>query len=304
MNLFKNLRSVYGSLFILSVLLYGPCCYVKGTGGSPQQQSSYVSVAALNEYGQSVQLKNALCSSVKHGNLVVVASCENPASVVVCSIGRKQPGIINLNPRVVQVLSKSDDGDFSSSQSCCAIVCSGFKPDAILMIRLLREYARRNWEFYDEVSTCERMANAASSICLKFMGYGDDEEISDNAGLPIIDEDFNMARPFGVSSLVIEVQRVGPGIGRASIISVDPSGIQEAWIANALGRGSEEARKKLEIQWKPKLSLEETKEMCRKIVCDAFGEIERQDDCEIVCEVLSEAGSTIESSIISSFQRH
>ncbi|KAF2153497.1 N-terminal nucleophile aminohydrolase [Myriangium duriaei CBS 260.36] len=62
-------------------------------------------------------------------------------------------------------------------------------------------------------------------------------------------------RPFGISTLVIGFD---PGSKEARLYQTEPSGIYQAWKANAIGRSSKTVREFLERNHKPDMDREET----------------------------------------------
>ncbi len=59
-------------------------------------------------------------------------------------------------------------------------------------------------------------------------------------------------RPFGVGFLIGGVDEMG-----AKLFETDPSGTVIEWTAQSIGRGSEKAKKTLETDYKPKMSVQE-----------------------------------------------
>uniref|UniRef100_A0A7S4ND30 Proteasome endopeptidase complex n=1 Tax=Odontella aurita TaxID=265563 RepID=A0A7S4ND30_9STRA len=272
----------------------------------------YQSVTALDKYGSSPQIRNAREASSRHGALVVSA-VSSDGTIVVCSLSKPRIGV-RQHPRplsggasflggghAVKVVATGDEG---SAAMTTAVVCSGVKSDATLLVSLLRSYARRVWDRYDAVPGADRIADAASEAFLTFMGYDRSKEVLDGAGHACEDEggedDFGMSRPFGIQALIIGVGPSGAGGSRAAIRSVDPSGVTGSWVARALGRGSSHANKLLSQRWRRDLSDKETVEMCIDIVREVISK-EAEDDSkfddnstEIICETLSTNGLLVE----------
>jgi len=262
----------------------------------PQLSSSiYKSVAALDQYGNSVQLQNAMESSSRYGTLLIAAIASSCSEIIVCSLYQPRLGV-RCHPEngcAVHIIASEDDIDESSEMesSVTALVCSGVKADAELLLKILRTYSQKVWERYDCIATCERVSAALSEAYLSFMGYKDHgNDVTGN--VPILDEDFDMSRPFGVRSLVLGIES-----GKARIRSVEPSGVQSSWLARALGKGSDEAQKMLEKMWRKEMSTGDVKDMCVEIIRDYIrremnnGVNER---AEIVCESLSSLGVKVE----------
>lgn len=281
----------------------------------------YTSVASLDQYGQSAQLRNALVASSRHGKLIVAATCsckdiDGDNCIVVCSTRSKPRNRAikssSSSSLIIQVLSTAQCTAYT------AMVNSGMRSDASLLLQLLRDYARRVWDHYDTVPSGACMADALGGVLVRCMSYDVSEEIcgygvghvisSDNNG----DEDdgFNMARPFGVSSLILDVRKATTGTPAStavshdkndkhmqhpsihvSCISVDPSGTQQHWLASAMGTGSEDGKRLLEVRWNKNMSKDEVIKMCADIVREvSLGSdvsANSSTDLEIECEVLS-----------------
>ena len=271
--------------------------FISITRINANRSQAYIPVAALDEYGQSSQLRNALLASSKHGKLVIAAISEPSESekqlspsIVVCSFfdNSKNLGVINhdIPKSLINVICKGDD---DCDCSYTALVCSGFKSDTILLVKLLREYAQRVWDYYDIVAGSGRVAEALAEIKLTCMGYNVEDEVTDGAGSVILDSEFSMARPFGVSSFVLGIDALQK-YKRASLITVDPSGVMEEWKANALGRHSDEARKMLECRWSPGMSAKEVRDMCVAIIQKIYLELDESIKGSIFCETLTDGG--------------
>jgi 20S proteasome alpha/beta subunit len=275
------------------------------------QPTPYQSAVALDEYGNSVQLRNARECSLRYGLPIIAAVSTVDQSIVVCSLhpqstaagGNMIPSRSDI-PRVVHVIASEDveEEDNNSSDSirreACqtifcptitALVCSGLKADAALLRTILRERSRRLWERYDILPSPPHIADASTQIFLSFFQYNRNREVNDEAG-PIDStnpddnsspRNFEMSRPFGLHILVLGIrQHQHPPI----IISVDSSGIQR-YHPNfiAIGKRSREANEKLKKLWKKDLNIQQIREIC----CSVLTEFKQDEKDAVHTEILS-----------------
>ena len=110
---------------------------------------------------------------------------------------------------------------------------SGLSPDARVLLRQARLLSQSNRLTYDEPIDIEVLTGELGDLLQMY---------TQNAGV----------RPFGVSMIIA-------GIDSRSIkvVSLDPSGSYRMYNANSVGRNSEEAKKILNDEYKPDLSIEE-----------------------------------------------
>lgn len=252
---------------------------------SSSTTSPYTSISSLDKYGSSPQLRNALLASTRHGNLILTASTAN---AVISVAPRFISSNIKRNPslnRMINIISRDD----APGGDTTAIICSGLKADADLLIKILREYGRRVWERYDRTPGHDTVSNILSEVLLSFMGY---ESVDmDGVGDMILE---SMGRPFGVQSLVVSVGKNGVGMR-----SVSPSGVQMEWRAIAMGKGADEANRILEEKMKEKaigeneVEVKETLLMVLRECLDKEHGSEKTKSMEVVCEILSSDGVNI-----------
>lgn len=109
---------------------------------------------------------------------------------------------------------------------------SGLSPDARVLLRQARLLSQSNRLTFDEPINIEVLTGELGDLLQMY---------TQNAGV----------RPFGVSMIIA-------GIDSRSIkvVSLDPSGSYRMYNANSIGRNSEEAKKILDNEYKPDLSLE------------------------------------------------
>ena len=282
------------------------CANKSSSAAAVGTTDTYVPVAALDEYGQSSQLRNAMLASSKHGKLILAAKANDNSGIVVCStFTYNDYEDVDLEKdhrhRLIQVIALDQS---SSNDACTALVCSGLRADAVLLIRLLRDYARRVWDYYDVLANAGRVAEAMVEILSSCMNHDDSDTLVDGAGPVIADKDFSMARPFGVSSFVIGTNRKGAASTQSAtctLVSVDPSGIQQEWVANAMGRNSDEARRLLEKEWTTNMSLEQIRDCCESIIRRLENENSNLDDSNklIISETLTSRDCVISRQISS-----
>jgi 20S proteasome alpha/beta subunit len=267
---------------------------------SSYQPSPYQSAVALDQYGNSVQLRNARECSLRYGLPIIVAVSIVDQSIVVCSL-HPRSGAISISsskPRVIHVIASDDveegDGNDYSNISCpttTALVCSGLKADAVLLRTLLRERSRRLWERYDIIPSPSRIADACTQVFLSFFKYNRQKEVNDEAG-PIdssssSDDDentagnFEMSRPFGLHVLVLGISQHHH---QPMVISVDSSGTQRHHHNfKAIGKRSKEANEKLKHLWREDLNIHQIREICNSILTEL-----KHDEEDVICtEILS-----------------
>ena len=281
--------------------------------------SSYTSIANLDKYGNCVQIKNARLSSLKYGTPIIAAISTTTNSeniddkIVVCSIEPSRKYYHQLGRRikkkndetkVIHFLTPTSNPEDGCSQVVVAMVTSGLQADGTFLISSLRRYGIRVWERFDKIPNCHRMAQACSQLFLTFMGYDVENEIGDGIKqvIPPRDGDntFQMARPFGVSALLLGIHNNNQKKNEAEIKFVEPSGIiSDSVYARALGKESERANKLLKEKWKENMNIQQVKDMCISIM----KEITNQGDVEnknksindetpmLICEIIHGDGS-------------
>ncbi len=110
---------------------------------------------------------------------------------------------------------------------------SGLSPDARVLLRQARLLSQGNRLTYDEPIDIEVLTGELGDLLQMY---------TQNAGV----------RPFGVSMII-----AGIDSRSTKVVSLDPSGSYRMYNANSVGRNSEEAKKILNDDYKPDLSLEE-----------------------------------------------
>jgi 20S proteasome alpha/beta subunit len=263
---------------------------VESSSLSSSTASSYTSVTALDAFGNSQQLRNAQEASRRYGRLVVASlACSSSEtgrkdSIVVCSVWKPRWGLAREEEENVMKMVKVVSGD--DDEEMTAICMSGVSADATHLLGQLRNEAiRLYWDRFNTNCPPKYVADCLSRLLLQFMGYDTSSEWS---LFSLSDDNNNMGRPFGISSLVLGIS--SRGNEEAEILSVDPGGAQQSWVARALGRDSDEANRRLEQTWKDNMTVEETQTMCTHILRNII--LEENDnngneDLVLVCETLS-----------------
>jgi len=282
----------------------------------------YHSVRELDKYGNSVQLRNAAECSNRYGSLVIAAiACPSSSSnnddkeeetgIVICTLRPYRPGIKPkklIEEECVYTIADNDiSHDDDSNTILLAFIGSGLQPDSTLLLNLLRSYARRWWDRYDDIPSLDVMADVTRAVKLGFMSYDTSKEISSlGVGTAIEsddddEEESKMSRPFGVTSLLFGVQ----SNGKMKIKSVHPNGVEASWVARAIGRHSMEANALLQRYWYKGMNVQQVKDMCLQIMREVLiGEEEEEEDnvvssspmwmkkTDIVCQVLTTRSAT------------
>ena len=286
--------------------------------------SSYSSIANLDKYGNCVQIKNARLSSLKYGTPIIAAISTTTTNksgnmdddkIVVCSIEPSTKYYNQLGRRikkknegtpVIHFLTPPTSSSNVEGQVVVAMVTSGLQADGTFLISSLRRYGIRVWERFDKIPNCHRMAQACSQLFLTFMGYDVENEISDGIKEVIPSRDgensFQMARPFGVSALLLGIHNNNHQKKNAAEIKfVEPSGIiSDSVYARALGKESERANKLLKEKWKENMNIQQVKDMCISIMKEIThqGDVENKDENAnddeapmLICEIIHGNGS-------------
>ena len=273
------IRLIYFWLLILLFLVQG--------NAESSASSHYQSAVALDQFGNSVQLRNARECSLRHGLPIIAAQITEPPSIIICSL---HPNISEVDGRTLQqqrhrrLVHILACDDLDCPETITALVCSGLKADAVFLRSLLREKSRCLWERYDIIPSPFQMADACSQVFLSFFKYNRQKEVNDETG-PLDsydDKSLDMSRPFGLHALVLGTDRSSV----PNILSVDPSGSQrrhDNFVA--IGRESKEANKKMKEMWRNDMTLDEIKELCTTILNEF-----KQNEDDVVCvEILSPA---------------
>mmetsp|Transcript_11523 Transcript_11523/g.16903 ORF Transcript_11523/g.16903 Transcript_11523/m.16903 type:complete len:261 (+) Transcript_11523:271-1053(+) len=233
------------------------------------ENQAYVSITALNKYGQSEQLRNAREGAMRHGMPVVAATARE--GIVVVSIITPKSGVV-LNPRIIHKLSMRSES--------MGIVCSGVRGDVNWLVQTVRAYQKHNWKSYDLKSlSTKRCERAIAHALLTFMGYDRENELHDQL---IVSSDESFSRPLGILTLLISLKN--------PITLIEASGISQQFHAYAIGKYSKEINDKLEIRYQVDQSIEDVQMLLTEIIREVKEQL--RDDGLIVVELLTEKGIT------------
>jgi len=241
--------------------------------------NDYVSVRALDQFGNSVQLQHAREAAERHGRLVVAASAD--AAVVIVSVGNK--------PAVQSVTLPKLPGVADSGQ-VLAVCCTGIKGDAMWLVQQVQQYVTMVWERYNHHPPApEAMAHFISRLLGSFQGDPEGEWTSS-----LERESHDWARPLGLQTMILSS-------AEPHILSMEPSGSvrsatplpdnapisfcamgkDSTWVEEQVLRSS---RRRLKRRKWPSSSVE-LEEFLISLVLQS-----RNEEVELVVEKLSAAG--------------
>lgn len=231
------------------------------------ENSNYISVTALDKYGNSVQLQHAYEAATRYGIPVAAAKCMG--GVVVVSIRRLRPEI--CTPHTLIQTS-------SLQVPYVGIVCAGLKADAKWLISILRRQRRHIWETFDLNNLSrKRSQEVIAQALLTFMGYNRDKELQDGLA---VDSDDNWARPLGIQTMVLSHD--GP------ITLIQPSGALQHCHAQAIGKKCREFNENLEERYSDNRPVQEVQDMLIGIMRELH--VNSSEDSEFVVEILTAEG--------------
>eukprot|EP00956_Cyclotella_meneghiniana_P007243 scaffold9879_cov76-Cyclotella_meneghiniana.AAC.7 len=182
---------------------------------SPAAKSpyEYVPVTALDDYGQSTQLRHAMESAKRYGTPVLACLCctgnESPKedAILICSLQRPRLGVIassyepngivtkekvkdkNIHSSIqglVRVLTTRDDSNtvapIPRHSLHTALVATGLQADASFLINKLQTHAiSKYWFRYDVLPRGEMILRMVREILLDFLGYDWREEMGSSS---------------------------------------------------------------------------------------------------------------------------
>lgn len=227
----------------------------------------YVPATALDDYGQSIQLRHAMKAPERYGTPLLACLCRLPRddsfenAVLVASLQKNPTGIAPLRtpPGAVRPLAVRDD---SPAPLRAALVSSGLRADADFLLDRLRRYCvSEYWFRYDDVPHVQgEAARAIRRTLLDFMGYDWNREVG-GSGSGEEEETTRAGRPLGIGVLVLGLED-----GRRPTLTViRANGSEEGYVAHAMGVGSEEGNERLSRLWRRGMTVDEAKEMMRQI---------------------------------------
>lgn len=186
-------------------------------GKSPYE---YVPVTALDDYGQSTQLRHAIQSAARYGTPVLACLCctntcdgsetKTQNAVLVCSLQRHRPGVVgnsyhynsivrdasrsDVHPSiqgVVKILATRDDSVTRISDPAtampqhslqAALIATGLQSDSnFLIIKLQSHLISKYWFRYDALPYGEVLLRMVREILLDFLGYDWSEEVGSSS---------------------------------------------------------------------------------------------------------------------------
>jgi hypothetical protein len=322
--------------FIQAGLLFFACqltgsCWASSETGTPASSASntdvspYLSIRALDGYGEAIQLKHA-ARAADRGRLVLGLVRPQDECIWIVSPRKThhrhhrchdKRSLLAQAVTSVIPLTVEDDDDASSKIRSPAVyvVFSGVKGDAEWVLRELREYAKFVAERYAEYAPSD-MAGTVSDLVRSFWQYGEPNENGNNRNQddksssslayqsPIWEslirgENFHFrspeasrrnyawARPLGIRTMVISFHSHHPH-PIPELELVEPSGIilQTSKMA-VMGQKSEELLSKLTtVKNIGKLPTKELEETIRQ----AFASLLEEEDIILELEIISKSG--------------
>lgn len=225
-------------------------CLVVSTNAlsNADASSSYVSVRALDNYGNAIQLSHAREAAQRYGRSVVVAVVDlahNPNNQT------EELEEMSSNEET-QHQTKSNEGTPSSSfvivisvgrspilhriqlplesnpSSLLAICFTGVKGDANWLLQQIHKYAADVWERYDTaVMSTPVVSHVVARLLGRFAAQPEDREWQSSLGLPgkhdsDDDQQSSWSRPLGVQTMILSI-----GSQRSEeprLLIVEPSG--------------------------------------------------------------------------------
>jgi 20S proteasome alpha/beta subunit len=203
----SNLQSYYRWLLFGWFLASWSSSLVTASSSSSGNPSSYTSVRALDQFGNSVQLKHAREAADRHGRLVVAAAAGNDNTVVVVSLGNR-PMVHSIS-----LPTQDNNDDATTSHHHLALCCTGVKGDANWLVAQVQEHAAQIWERYNHHPYSPAIAHLVARLLGSFGGEDVDQEWQSS----IRRESVEWARPFGIQTMILSTQD-------PCILMVEPSG--------------------------------------------------------------------------------
>ena len=246
------------TLFLVSVFCR------EATASTP----SYTSVRALDEFGDSVQLKHASEAVQRHGRLVLAGQSSSNETVVV-SFGARPL----LHPITLFI------GDDSVANTV-ALCCTGVKGDANWLVGEMQSHSKRVWERYNHPLDAAAAAHAVSRLLGSF--HGDD--VKQEWQSSVIREKAQWARPLGIQTMILSQNM--------PILMVEPSGrvlstTKDGPSIGIMGKNSQILKEKIARE-PPKVM--ETSELQDFFIRLLLQDVPRNDVAEVIVEILSRQG--------------
>jgi 20S proteasome alpha/beta subunit len=201
------------------------------TASSESSSSSYSSVRALDEFGNSKQLQYAQEAATRHGRLVVAGqSSSSSSTTVVVSIGQRP-----IVQRLTLPTKYGNEGDNENDieDDCVAMCCTGIKGDATWLTQQMRIYSKNVWERYDTNLSAMTAAQVIGRFMGRFQKYNEEEEWQPS----VARQKGEWSRPMGIQVLVLStnypILRVDPSgrVVNTRLSSASPSGAAPSFVA-------------------------------------------------------------------------
>ncbi len=249
------------------------------SNGQSKAPDSYISVRALDHYGNAVQLSHAKEAARRYGRPVVVAVVQGipnePSNNSTETKTDTEKGrdsflmVVSLGtaPILHSLQLPLHDADESDSPAPMLAMCfTGVKGDANWLLQQLQQHVAGVWERYGISSiSAPSIAHVVARLLGRFAGQSEKREWQSSLGLPgKRDEDnrqSSWSRPLGVQTMILSLgdSRENPGL-----LIVEPSGrILKPSVQSgsgkvslgAMGRGSDKLQEQLSRLLKGELEI-------------------------------------------------
>jgi 20S proteasome alpha/beta subunit len=182
-------------------------------GKSPYE---YVPVTALDDYGQSTQLRHAMESAARYGTPVLACLCctsscngsKTENAILVCSLQRPRLGVVGssfhhnsivrntsrsqAHPSIrgiVKILATRDDSTTNDRTTATpqhslhsALIATGLQSDSVFLMNKLQSHLiSKYWFRYDSLPHGEVLLRMIREILLDFLGYDWSEEVGSSS---------------------------------------------------------------------------------------------------------------------------
>jgi len=179
---------------------------------------------ALDQFGNSVQVKHAREAAIRHGRLVVAAKSNNDSSstqgeIVVVSVGDRTLVHSLALPLSLPLTAENEDDNNSGMVAIC---CTGIKSDADWLIRHIQSYIADVWCRYDHhTMSTTAMAHWIARLLVSYEQNDLDEEWQSATQKRTIKRaSASLSRPLGVQTLFLSSRNEsGP-----QLLLVEPTG--------------------------------------------------------------------------------
>lgn len=169
-----------------------------------EPSTSYLSMRALDKFGNSVQLKHAKEAPLRYGRSIVAVSVP-----VTPSLDSSNP---SLSSRKIIVVSLGDQGSVnqinlplsSEPQSkIVAVSSTGLKGDISWLTKELQKHASHVWERFDENPM---QATSVAHFLSRLFGSFQDQNVKEEWYSSIGRQDNKPARPLGVQTIILSTE--------------------------------------------------------------------------------------------------